>query len=115
MTKPMTLETTEKLALLADALWSAFMADATLDGADLQYILEQSGLTEWTPATAADAAAGECDVPGEFFRRPVRWVMARGPDLLLARRLVGMKVKPSAQCVIEIAGHPASQDALPGR
>jgi hypothetical protein len=44
MTKPMTLETTEKLALLADALWSAFLNNATLDGADVQYMLEQSGL-----------------------------------------------------------------------
>jgi hypothetical protein len=35
LTKPMTLETTEKLALLVDALWSAFLDDATLDGADL--------------------------------------------------------------------------------
>jgi hypothetical protein len=31
----MTLETTEKLALLVDALSSAFLDDATLDGADL--------------------------------------------------------------------------------
>jgi hypothetical protein len=59
ITKPMTLEATERLALLADALWSAFVADATLDRADLQYMLGQSGLTEGTPA--ADAAVGECD------------------------------------------------------
>jgi hypothetical protein len=57
----MTLETTEKLVLLADALWSAFLNNATLDSADLQYMLEQSGLTEWTPTMAMDAPAGEFD------------------------------------------------------
>jgi hypothetical protein len=31
----MRLETTEKLVLLAGALWSAFLDDATLDRADL--------------------------------------------------------------------------------
>jgi hypothetical protein len=36
-----------------------------------------------------------CDLPGEFFRRPVRWVMARGPD--------GMPVRlQHAQRVIQL-------------
>ena len=43
-------------------MWDMFLDGAVMDGADLQHALEQSGLTEWHPASAGDAARCECEV-----------------------------------------------------
>jgi hypothetical protein len=54
--------TTEvKLAEFFTALWDIFCDGATIDGADLQVVLEQSGLCRWREITEEEAENGDCD------------------------------------------------------
>lgn len=56
-------------------------------------------------------------MPGDFFRRPVRWVMPR-PERLASPKpfhLVAMKGEPTAQCVIKVVDlTPAEQTTISG-
>lgn len=56
-------ETTEqKLAWAFRQIWKVFIEGGGLDGFELQDVIEKSGLAEWRPVTAEEAAAFDCDI-----------------------------------------------------
>jgi len=50
------------LAVLFYHVWLAFTEGTGIDPADLEGLLEVTGLTEWRPATEAEAAAMDADL-----------------------------------------------------
>jgi hypothetical protein len=50
------------LAVLFVGVWQAFTEGMGIDQADLETMLEATGLVEWRAATAVEAAAAEADL-----------------------------------------------------
>jgi hypothetical protein len=55
------LHPTIRLAKFFAALWSIFCDGCTIDGADLQDVLERSGFCRWREITEEEAENGDCD------------------------------------------------------
>jgi hypothetical protein len=51
-----------KLSKFFDTMWGMFIDGATMDGADLQDILDKSGLTSWYEATDDDVKDTDYEV-----------------------------------------------------
>lgn len=56
------LTTEQKLARFFNECWGVFIQGGSLDGMELQDVLEKSGLTEWRACTAEQAAIFDCDM-----------------------------------------------------
>lgn len=75
----------QKLAWFFREAWKVFVDGGSIDGFELQEMLENSGLTEWRECSAEEASRFDCDIeagePALFLNEEGKRVNAMGREI----------------------------------